>query len=281
MTGVCFRNLYEDPVTIDKEFPPDYIDISINSSGSRLFGVLYIAEGRGPHPTILLLHGFPGTERNLDLAHAFRRAGWNVLVFHYRGSWGSEGSFSFGNVLEDVKAALKYIRSDEIAQRCRVDRENIALVGHSMGGFAALLTAAADMDIKTCAAMAPFDFGAMAGLARDNPEIMDFLRDMFKDCIVPLKGTSVDTLLSEAMANSEKWSFVNNAQALSKCRLLLVAAVGDKLSIPGLHFYPLQKKMLSYDSGCFEYRILDSDHSFQDKRIQLAETIAGWLENQL
>ncbi|MGE5676550.1 MAG: alpha/beta hydrolase family protein [Pseudomonadota bacterium] len=281
MTGVCFRNLYEDPVVIDKEFPPDYIDVSIDSRGSRMFGVFYIAEGRGPHPTIILLHGFPGTERNLDLAHAFRRAGWNVLVYHYRGSWGSEGAFSFGNVLEDVKAALKYVRSDEIVQRCRVDREKIALVGHSMGGFAALLTTAADMDIKACVAMAPFDFGAMAGLAKDNGEIMDFLRDMFKDCIVPLKGTSVEALLSEAMANSEKWSFVSNAEALSKCRLLLIAAAGDKLSLPKLHFYPLQEKLRSYDNARFENRMLDSDHSFQDKRIQLAETIAGWLENQL
>lgn len=281
MTGVCFHSLYEDPVTIDKEFPPDYMDISIDSSGNRMFGVLYIAEGRGPHPTIILLHGFPGIERNLDLAHAFRRGGWNVLVFHYRGSWGSEGAFSFGNVLEDVKAALKYVRSDEIVRRCRIDRNNIALVGHSMGGFAALLTAAADMDIKACVAMAPFDFGAMAGLAQNNAETDAFLRDMFKDCIIPLKGTSVEALLSEALENNNRWSFTSNAEALSKQRLLLIAAGGDKLSLPGLHFYPLREKLLSYNNGLFEYCMLDSDHSFQDKRIQLAETIAGWLENQL
>ena len=54
----------------------------------------------------ILLHGFPGNERNLDLAQALRRAGWNAVFFHYRGSWGSDGDFSFGHVLEDVAAVV-------------------------------------------------------------------------------------------------------------------------------------------------------------------------------
>lgn len=271
-------NLYEDPVAKDKEFPPDYIDVSINSSGKRMFGVLYMAQGRGPHPTIVLLHGFPGIERNLDMAHAFRRVGLNILVFHYRGAWGSEGCFSFGNVLEDVKAALEYIRSEEIIQRCRIDKENIILVGHSMGGFAALQTAAADPAIRGCAAIAPFDFGAMGGLASNNEEVRIFLQEMFRDCIVPLKGTSVDALLSEAMENSERWSFVNIAPELSHHKLLLVAAAEDKLSLPELHYHPLQRKLLSYNSCNFEHHLLETDHSFQNRRIFLTELIAGWLE---
>jgi pimeloyl-ACP methyl ester carboxylesterase len=58
-----------------------------------LNAVIYVAAGKGPHPTLLLLHGFPGNEQNLDLAQAARRAGWNVLTLHYRGSWGSPGPF--------------------------------------------------------------------------------------------------------------------------------------------------------------------------------------------
>ena len=53
------------------------------------------APGPGPHPVVLLLHGFPGNERNLDLAQTIRRAGWDVLFFDYRGSWGTPGDFSF------------------------------------------------------------------------------------------------------------------------------------------------------------------------------------------
>lgn len=47
---------------------------------------MYMAAGAGPHPTVLLLHGLPGNEQNVDLAQSIRRAGWNVLTLHYRGS---------------------------------------------------------------------------------------------------------------------------------------------------------------------------------------------------
>jgi pimeloyl-ACP methyl ester carboxylesterase len=46
----------------------------------------YVASGTGPRPAVVLLHGFPGNERNLDLAQDMRRAGWDVLYLNYRGS---------------------------------------------------------------------------------------------------------------------------------------------------------------------------------------------------
>ena len=73
----------------------------------RSLGALQEAgqERPGEDP-VLLLHGFPGNERNLDLAQALRRAGWTVVFFHYRGAWGSGGDFSFAHVLEDVARML-------------------------------------------------------------------------------------------------------------------------------------------------------------------------------
>ena len=65
--------------------------VVITSAGSKLLGALYCAAGAGPHPTALVLHGIPGLEKNTDIAYALRDAGWNALVFHYRGCWGSEG----------------------------------------------------------------------------------------------------------------------------------------------------------------------------------------------
>jgi predicted alpha/beta-fold hydrolase len=37
---------------------------------------------------VILFHGLPGNVQNLDLAQAIRRANWNVLTLHYRGSLG-------------------------------------------------------------------------------------------------------------------------------------------------------------------------------------------------
>ncbi|HWR62662.1 MAG TPA: alpha/beta fold hydrolase [Clostridia bacterium] len=276
-----FDYLYKDPVVGEKEFPPDMASVSIDGNTGRMFGVMYTAKGCRPHPTMIILHGFPGTEKNLDLAHAFRRAGWNSLVFHYRGAWGSEGCFSFQNVLDDVKAALKFLRSDEVIDKYRVDKHNIALVGHSMGGFAALMTAADDPDIKACVAMAPFNLGSMGEKAGEEYKTLTSLQEMFKECILPLNGATVDGLLNEVMTNSKKWNPANAADRILKHNLLLIAGSRDTIALPEFHYYPLLDKLLSYSPPNFEYHLLDSDHSFQDKRILLTELIEGWLERQL
>src|SRR4051812_45063848 len=76
------------------------VTMQIPSHGSPMNGLVYVAAGAGPHPVVILLHGFPGNERNLDLAQDMRRAGWDVLFFNYRGSWGTPGDFSFSHSME-------------------------------------------------------------------------------------------------------------------------------------------------------------------------------------
>src|SRR5271154_1397645 len=82
--------------------PSQNVETIIYSDGSRLMGIFLLASGVETHRTVILLHGFPGYEQNMDLAQALRRDGWNVLAVHYRGAWGSEGSFSFKHCMQDV-----------------------------------------------------------------------------------------------------------------------------------------------------------------------------------
>jgi uncharacterized protein len=152
-----------DPTTFDSAFPATLVPLVITSSGAPMNAIALLAQGKGPHPTVLLLHGLPGHELNLDVAQAIRRAGWNVLTFHYRGSWGSGGDFSFGNVLEDVGVVLAYMRDSANAQRLRVDPKSIVIIGHSMGGFAALTDGARDPEIRSIASISGWDVGLAGG----------------------------------------------------------------------------------------------------------------------
>ncbi|MEM9057495.1 MAG: alpha/beta fold hydrolase, partial [Pseudomonadota bacterium] len=141
----CAERQAFDPVAADP--PPttpvaSSAEVTLTSAGARLPGYLLLAGGAGPHPTALLLHGYPGNEKNLDLAQTLRRAGWNVLFMHYRGAWGAEGTFRLVHMREDALAALAFLR--ERAAEYRVDAERLAVIGHSMGGNTALRTAAAD-----------------------------------------------------------------------------------------------------------------------------------------
>ena len=55
------------------------LSFQIPSHGAMLNALPYVAEGPGPHPVVLLLHGFPGNEKKLDVAQAIRRDGWDVV----------------------------------------------------------------------------------------------------------------------------------------------------------------------------------------------------------
>jgi dipeptidyl aminopeptidase/acylaminoacyl peptidase len=117
------------------------IGIYFDSGRHRLLGTLFLARGDTPKPTAVILHGIPGIEKNHDLAHALRDNGWNSLIFHYRGCWGSEGHYVLRTIPDDVQAAVDDLCSGRYPQ---VDHERLVLVGHSLGGWAAVLAAAAD-----------------------------------------------------------------------------------------------------------------------------------------
>ena len=63
----------QDPAQIDPVHPPALVELNFESHGERLNGILYQANGAGPHPTVVLLHGYPGNEKNLDLAQSLPR----------------------------------------------------------------------------------------------------------------------------------------------------------------------------------------------------------------
>jgi hypothetical protein len=79
-----------DP-SIDKLNPPSLAILTIPSHEVDMDAFFYLAAGAGSHGTVVLVHGLPGYEINGDLAQSIRRAGWNVLLFHYRGTWGVSG----------------------------------------------------------------------------------------------------------------------------------------------------------------------------------------------
>ena len=79
----------------------------------RLDATLYLAGGPGLHGAVVLLHGLPGYEVNGDLAQSIRRAGWNVLLFHYRGMSG--GGFSISSAIDDTAEAVRFLRDTAIA----------------------------------------------------------------------------------------------------------------------------------------------------------------------
>src|ERR1700678_4697025 len=152
--------IFTDPPA-DKAHPAAMAVLHIPSHGLLINGIVYQPAGAGPHPTLVICHGLPGNEKNLDLAQAVRRAGWNAVTFNYRGSWGSPGNFRFAQNLEDARAVLDYLREPANATRLGIDTKRVAMAGHSMGGWVTALTAANDPGLLGAILISASDMGEM------------------------------------------------------------------------------------------------------------------------
>jgi dipeptidyl aminopeptidase/acylaminoacyl peptidase len=263
-----------DPTHFESDYPPAAAELALESGGSRLNGFLYLAAGKAPHPTVLLLHGFPGNERNGDLAQTLRRAGMNVLLFDYRGNWGSGGTFSFGHTLEDVGAAIAFIRSDSSRSAFRVDPRRIILAGHSMGGWLALMGTAADSSIACAVALDFWNTGYDGQQMRTDHE-----RDSSLTAYValqagpggPIRAASVESVMDELREQGDRWNPERAAAAIGSRPVLIVSTTENRA-------HPrLVSALRAVHAPRLEAVQWKTDHSFSDRRVQLARKMVDWL----
>lgn len=263
--------LLRDPAP-DPMHPARTLAQAIPSCGVNLNAVLYTAAGSGPHPTILLLHGLPGNEQNIDLAQSIRRAGWNVLTFHYRGSWGTPGTFSFANCIEDATAAVDWLMSTEADEACRIDAGRLVVIGHSVGAYIAAHLAARCRSLKGAALISPADIGTAFGMLPPRQAIRRVDANVGSSAgLHILAGTSPEELAREAGENADRWRLENHAKALASCPVLLITS-DDGFSGGSATF----ARSLEAE-GCLTAAHIATDHSYSGCRIALQRTVLHWL----
>lgn len=264
--------LYSDS-PVDPTCPARTVAHAIPSGGLNLNALLYSAAGRGPHPTILLLHGLPGNEQNIDLAQSVRRAGWNVLTIHCRGSWGGPGAFTFAYCLEDANAAVEWLRRKAIDDGFRIDPRRIAIVGHSMGGFVAAHTVAHASDLLGAALISGVDLGMAFGEPEQGRAEIDDNVGIAAGLHI-LQGTSAKSLADEARANAARWRLTSYAARLAARPMLLVTA--DDGFADGSD--ALADAILAGENALLSRARFQTDHSYSDHRIRLQVTVLNWLD---
>ena len=259
--------LFTDPVH-DAAHPARMEVVHIPSGGVAINGVAYVAAGAGPHPVVVLCHGLPGNEKNLDLAQAIRRAGWTVITFNYRGSWGSPGSYRFGNNLQDADAVLGYIRDPAHAAALGIDPKRVAMIGHSMGGWVTALTAAHDRDLIGVALISPANIGFFARLPRSAA-----IKVIDDNGVEALADTSPTLMADEAIAHADAYDFVKAAPKLTGAPLLVLTSDDG--------FASEADRLVAGARAAGNARVTSmhvaTDHSYSDARIRLESEIIGWL----
>ena len=240
--------------------------------GSRLFGSLILPDGTYPKPwpCAVLLHGYPGTSRNDDLAQALRRCGVAVAVPHLRGAWGSEGAYSFAHIIEDAVALANSVRAGELSRVMNADAEAVFLIGHSMGGWTALNAAASLPWLRGLCLIGPYDLGWH--LRGGQPDKLKEL--LLEGEIMRTNGQSA--LFAEACALKDR-SFAAAFSAVCDKDLAVVGGEFDDVA-PTAMTEPLWRLLEAHPSQAVRRRlVLPADHAFNSHRVALCRFVAQFI----
>lgn len=265
------RAVIADPVR-DAAHPADMATFTVPIGGVRVNAMMYLASGDQPHPTLLMLHGFPGNETNIDLMQAARRAGWNVMRVNYRGSWGSPGKFSFASARVDSEAVVAFLRDPANVAQYRIDPTRIVVAGHSMGGFMAADAAAADPKVAGTILIDAWDIGKEKAKITSLAARKAAVEEM-RSSTPPLAGTSAELLVKEIEATSAKLDLEALSARIADRPLLMVAA--EHAGAPTTR--KLAAAARAAQATALTETYMDTDHSFSDARIALAAEVVRWL----
>lgn len=247
----------------------------ISSHGKEMNALFLLAAGEGPKPTMLLLHGLPGNERNFDLAQAVRRAGWNVLTFSYRGAWGSQGIFSIQHAIDDARAAMAFLRTPQAVHDYGIDADRLVVAGHSMGGFAAAATAAADPGLAGLILLDAWDIGDTAAQVREAGAAgREAFIASFDDLGHALGPITAADLADELARRGENWQLDRLAPSLSGKAILTIYATHG-IAAENRAFADSLRQGPNARVTAVE---MDTDHAFADHRIALALEVVRWLQ---
>lgn len=241
--------------------------LHIPSGGVAINGVAYIAAGAGRHPTVILFHGLPGNEKNMDVAQAMRRAGWNVIAASYRGSWGNPGVFRFGGNLEDAEAILAFARDSASALRLGIDPGRIVLAGHSMGGWVTALTASRHPELLGAIMVSAADVGK-AGTIPLERRVAFMSRNMES-----LAGVTAQDMALELGEGAPRWRLELAAPGLAHLPVLVLTS-NDGFA---RDVEPLVRRLREAGNANVTTAHQATDHSWSDSRIALQTAILEWL----
>ncbi|HLI76666.1 MAG TPA: alpha/beta fold hydrolase, partial [Acidobacteriaceae bacterium] len=191
--------------------------------------------------------------------------------------WGTPGAFSFGHSIEDVGAAVAYLREPENAKRLRVDPKRIVLIGHSMGGFMAVEAGAADPSIAALGLISAADMAGNvpAGLppAAEATVVPRIAAGLAREGMAPLAGCTPEGLARELFTHADQWRFSASAAA-DATRPVLVVTSGDGLAPADDAF---AAALQAHGDKAVTTVHFDADHAYSDVRPRLIEAVLTWL----
>lgn len=255
--------------------------VNFESGGKKLFGVIHRPLIEGKAPAVLCCHGFGGTKvgRNrlwVMMAEALSQVGVTTLRFDFRGCGDSEGIFSemtLEGCIQDALAAIQFLENDE-----KVDSGRMGIVGTSLGGAIAVLTAVRSLKFSCMALWAAV---ANAGQWQGEWEEFKELQEHYQPNLYlqgDERGASKEFLKQFVAMRPDK-----ELEKLGNMPLLHIHGSKDDVVHESHHAESYKKSREEEEAESVFLSLPNSDHWFsheQDRPILLQET-AKWFKNIL
>ncbi|MFI5347845.1 MAG: alpha/beta hydrolase family protein [Elusimicrobiota bacterium] len=209
-------------------------------------------------PAVLFLHGFPGSEKSVDVQRELMRRGIASVAPSFLGAWGSGGTYRFTTLVPQAAAALRAMRRLPF-----VNPRRVAVYGFSMGGWTALNLAAREPSLRAALAVAPCGGPEMLG-----PGTKKFIAHLSR----PLNAPAPKALLADFSAALRRYDPALAAPQL-RVPLLLIHGDADD-TIP-----PAVSRRLAALAPRGTRLVVErgADHGFLDRREKLTRLASNWL----
>ncbi|CAM3665400.1 alpha/beta fold hydrolase [Cohnella lubricantis] len=226
-------------------------------------------------PLVVITHGFVGNRIGVDrlfvqAARELAEQGNLVLRFDFAGCGESEGNYGehgLDSMIEQTRTVLDYALGLDI-----VDPTRVTLLGHSLGGAVALLTAARDRRVKSLVLWSavgyPFnDIVRIVGRRTYDEAVTKGAADYLGYSLTP---SFFDSLLNhQPFQETQKFSG----------DVLLVHGTGDEV-IPVDYTFLLEKTFwLRGEGRCEKAVIFQANHTYSngEHKRELFKATAEWL----
>ena len=261
--------------------------INLTSGGYALNAFFYGHTGSELKPTVILLHGLPGNDESpLDLAVNLNKSGFNILVFNYRGTFTSEGFFNNFNCMDDLDAALVWLKHPQHMMQYKIDTSLIVVCGYSFGGCIVMTRALTNPVIQYVVSVSGLDqsvslksigsdslkqaafesrassLAAPAGPVKFNPDVN------FHD--------QVNYMISRA----DDFDVVKYAERLKDKKILFISGWFDTTTLIEENLLPLYRKLHALGANNTSIEVFNTTHRYLEVRPELANTIAAWIKTQ-
>jgi hypothetical protein len=272
-----------DSAYYDPDYPPMHFPHVFMSKGKPIQSFMWLANGKEAKGCVILSPQAYGGDSLDSLVPALVGSGINVLRFNPRGMWDDEQEYSFTGALEDLHAAVAFLRQNGgqhtvppgtgPARPFHIDVNRIAVLGKSGGGgMVGWIAAAENPNLNTVITVSP------AELLR--PPLPEAYLKTFSDLKTSTAGRiDLLSLLNKLTpADFERFSMTKAAPRLVNKNVLLIGSVGRDY-LRDIH-RPIVQSMDKAGAKHFSNVILEADEYYLTARVALARLVVSWLKTE-